>query len=1220
MPPAIAAVASIAASIGITFLEVSAIVKAVLTIAVALATTLLAKKPKTNKINQGHELRTKFDPNYPREVLVGKIATAGSCHFAYTTTNSSKKPNRYLYRVIQISDRPIHSLLKIMEGVNEVTFVGDVTTGWRASNQHLNKDGAACMWVRVYLGSDSPTADATLVSETGGEWTNNHKGTGISYAIVKLDYDPEAFPGGEPELVFVVEGAHLYDDRKDSTVSGGSGSHRLNNYSTWEYSATTSIIIAQFLRGFYTNGVPIVGVQADERDMTASMLFSAHNTCEADVEIEPGGVFENRYESGMIIKADESASDVLVDLQAAMDGKIFDRGGYITILPGADRTPVLDLTDDDIDWTAEKSWQPKANLEQMVNHITANFIDADQNFQERELPIQVNTAWEVDDGGERFTQFYSFRAVNKWTQGQRIVKRIHLASRQSGTVAFIGGIWLLEMEQGDWFTLTSPRWGMTDKYFEIQEIDLTTDVRVMIVAREVDPDNDIWDYSVDEVARTDSTWTPPSYSLPVPLIEVNAITVIGPDGHESFTIEMGLSDDPALYGSIVKYLEFQYWYGSTPTGGDNGVGVPIIPVEQGHTSITGVAAGTEYWVRARLRDSSRYGNWTSWISATTDTTTGMLFTWARLVPESKALPANDAGTVTSYTDATTDLEVTTPAGTDISSYFTLSTAPSGNPDGLTVSYVGQTVSVTAGFPTAKTVTSLVVRATGTGPYTGDVYDRVFILIKNTINTQIDAYLSPNSFCNVPTDTTDTILAWSPAQPVFIAKLRSDGSDISNQFTLSVPVGGNPDGLTYTIYNAENPRRVEITGGLTAAENPGTLVIQATGSGAYAGVIFNRVYTINMDYSGVAVADILSANDNNNLTPDATGSITSITQYASYPDGNVSYRGTFTFAYNTSPQHKNNVDGFAYGVWAADTNAAHTMLGPNTAGEDWHVQYMPMGSANYTINFFNNKNPTKWYIIAVAPFRLVNPGTNSQRYVIGPIVQSAIFQPSATQAITGTTVTVGGQTATNVGSGTGRALTVINANNNIVGTTKINGDSGRLASDVDTASGRALAAITSGNLIAGNAANTASLQGETVTHMFAGATSTTEIDLDGANYGTYVSVASSSFTVQESGADVLFLGIVSVRFGISATDSNLQCTATVRCRLGAGTSNTFEVTQTVYAAGRHTTVPMIISHLFEGASAGSNTFYLEVKADDPGGSGEYVETRGVRAVQIMELKR
>jgi len=410
-------------------------------------------------------------------------------------------------------------------------------------------------------------------------------------------------------------------------------------------------------------------------------------------------------------------------------------------------------------------------------------------------------------------------------------------------------------------------------------------------------------------------------------------------------------------------------------------------------------------------------------------------------------------------------------------------------------------------------------------------------------------------------------------------------------------------------------------------------------------------------NSVALNDVLEANDQNDGPPASTGAITSITQYLTYPDGNVSYRASFTYDYDAAPLADDNVDGFIVGYYAADTNAAYTMLGPDSSDKEvWYVRYKNLtpGVATYTEIFFNNRGPTKFYKLGVAPFRKVDKAVDPKGYIIGPIVQSAFFQPAATQAITGTGLTIGGQTATNVGAGaskantgltvsgnvasttkvggdsgqaasdvstaTQRGLVVINANNNINTGVKIGGDSGQVASNVSDAATRALAAITSGNKAATNVVETISLTSETVTHLFAGSTSSTAVALDGGSYGTYVSVASSSFTVQEGGADVLFLGLVSVRFGISATDSNLQFTATARITFDGVNSNTFEVTQTVTAAGRNTTAPIVISHLFEGVAAGSRTFTLAIKVDDPSGSGDYAETRGVRAVQIMELKR
>lgn len=595
MPPVVALIPVIA-SVAVTFLKVSAVVKALILIAATAVTMLLRKKPKGNRLSQGVELQKRITPNHPRQVLVGLMATAGSVHFAFTAGSISTKgagviPNAYLYRVIQLSDQPCDGLVRITEGKTILSFNGDVTTGWRECTIHRDSSGDPKMWVRVYLGSMTPTADATLISESGGRWTVNHKGTGLCYAIVKYGYDykGEAFPNGEPELVFVLRGAKCYDDRKDSTVPGGSGTHRINDYNTWEYSENTAVVTAQYLRGFRINGKMIVGVGAEPQDLLSSMLFSAFNTCDQVVGSTGGNIA--KYTTGFILNSNESAQEHLADFQLAMDGSIYDRGGSITLWPGAVRSPVMAISPQDIDWTAEKSWQPKASLESAINYVAGNIIDKDNYFQEKDLPPRVNATWEAEDGGERLQAFFSFRAINNWSLGQRITKRIHDASRYDGMVAFVGGIWLIEMEQGDWFTLTAPRWNMSGKYFECEDIVITNDMRVAVVGREVSTTLDSWAHATDEFARGDSLWNPPSVVIP-PNAEsayIDGPNVIQVPYDHTGTIFQAPPELQTAYrvvddaGNIFKEA---VWFREVIEGSINGVAAPTALL--GTASINGV--------------------------------------------------------------------------------------------------------------------------------------------------------------------------------------------------------------------------------------------------------------------------------------------------------------------------------------------------------------------------------------------------------------------------------------------------------------------------------------------------------------------------------------------------------------------------------------------------------------------------------------------------------
>jgi len=277
----------------------------------------------------------------------------------------------------------------------------------------------------------------------------------------------------------------------------------------------------------------------------------------------------------------------------------------------------------DIDWTAEKSWQPKPSLENTINYVSGNFIDKANFFGEKDLPPRVNSTWETDDGGQRFATFLSMKAVNDWAQAQRITHRVHQASRYGGLSAFVGALWLIELEQGDWFTLTAPRWNMVTKYFEVNEITLTQDFRVAIVAQEVSTSLDDWDHAVDEFARTDTTWNPPPYTLPVP-----AFTLAG---YSTFTATTGIQDfgftltptsPVALEGNFATGIEVEWALAASRTVTHSAGSMTF---DQLGKTVVGLLPNTSYSVRARTVDGgNRHSSWSAWSDITTptqDTTT-----------------------------------------------------------------------------------------------------------------------------------------------------------------------------------------------------------------------------------------------------------------------------------------------------------------------------------------------------------------------------------------------------------------------------------------------------------------------------------------------------------------------------------------------------------------------------------------------------------------------
>lgn len=639
MPPVAAAIAAVstflataAVTVGGASLLSAAVIysvtsfalKALVVMAATAALTMLTRKPKNQagNINQGAELKLKLDSSMPRQIIVGTNATGGSVVWSHTHTPAgSKVPNECLKRVIAISDYPSHSLLKIKKGTEDLTFDGPLSHGNRVActSHFLSKSGSPRCHVTFYNGSQT-AADPTMLAGAPGLWTANHIGYGITYAVVEHMYDPDAYTAGEPEFSWIVKGAACYDDRKDGSKPGRSGSHRLNNPATWEWTDNAAIIAAQCLRGWrnpHNTNVLIFGVQAEERDLDDAMLLSAYNTCDQLTDRADGST-EKRYRANINLNCSEAHASILQDLQAAMDGRIIDRGGAITIRPGATHTPILDMTDEDIVWTEQKSWQPRASMEDLTNFITGSFVDGEgDTYSEKPFPTLSNPAWEVDDGGERFITQVALRAVHSWGQVQRITKRMHLATRQQATVAFVAPIWAIEMEQADWFTLTSERWGFVDKYFEVQMMHITQDLKVAIIGRETDPDNEVWEPASDEKPRRDTTWNPTTPDVPIPIFVLTPSSLASGDGTTKVPAIIFYQED-SIQSQETTSIEVQVCL-ATDTGSGPWSFMPLFPATEGSMLLPGVyMQDTDYAVRARNLGNGRTSDWSPWEYVTTD--------------------------------------------------------------------------------------------------------------------------------------------------------------------------------------------------------------------------------------------------------------------------------------------------------------------------------------------------------------------------------------------------------------------------------------------------------------------------------------------------------------------------------------------------------------------------------------------------------------------------
>jgi hypothetical protein len=108
----------------------------------------------------------------------------------------------------------------------------------------------------------------------------------VCYKADAPDAKKPAWPGGRPRFGFVVKGKLCYDPRKDSTVAAGSGAHRWEDPSTWEWSENPVVCRYNWVRGIYAEDdvanptALLVGRGLTAEEAPPENIIAAANLCD----------------------------------------------------------------------------------------------------------------------------------------------------------------------------------------------------------------------------------------------------------------------------------------------------------------------------------------------------------------------------------------------------------------------------------------------------------------------------------------------------------------------------------------------------------------------------------------------------------------------------------------------------------------------------------------------------------------------------------------------------------------------------------------------------------------------------------------------------------------------------------------------------------------------------------------------------------------------------
>jgi hypothetical protein len=510
-------------------------------------------KKKAGKLQQedtgGSILEVQYGESQPRLVAIGKVATAGVAVY----DNSFGTANKTLQRVYKLSDFYTTALTRVAINNEWVTLGSlDATKGYPISSG----DYSGLIWVK-FLDGRQTTADSYLTGNDNpdGRWTTDHKGIGVSYAIVTLEYDDEKL-NSIPEILFEFTGAPLYDPRKDTSV-GGSGSHRWNDVTTWEYSANPILAEYNYRMGFYTGTYGsghdrFCGMGYSQAELDYTRYDAAADICDETVE------GENRYVVSIFLDATREHGDNIEDLMLSCAGMIVEGvSGPYPIL-GASQTPVATLTNDDLIADAPVVFAPKRPVSEIVNTVSGNYIEPSLVYAETGYAQQTLAGTVTAD--RRTIDFnLNFPMVPSKRQAEQLASIYFSENRYEATKTVLVHMKWLKLEVGDWITWTDDEDGAASRDYQIVGMgiaELTSDQPRAVQLTLQERDDSIYD-GIGPVAAPTPAGKPgaPTYLQELQSFSVAPIMVEGSGGHDvpAIVVTWAAVTDPTVESILIEW-------------------------------------------------------------------------------------------------------------------------------------------------------------------------------------------------------------------------------------------------------------------------------------------------------------------------------------------------------------------------------------------------------------------------------------------------------------------------------------------------------------------------------------------------------------------------------------------------------------------------------------------------------------------------------------------
>lgn len=390
------------------------------------ALTPKPRQPGAFRTETGYQVAG-IGPAQDHAIIYGQTRVGGVVVYKEATDN-----NKYLHLVVAIAGHECEEITSVYLNDEVLTLDGD---GNATAPDKYNG------YVRVikHLGATDQVADATLIAESDGLWTSDHRLQGICYAYIRLEFNADSFPNGEPAISFLVKGKKVYDP----------------NTATTAWSDNAALCLRDYLVSDY-------GLNTDDVDDT--LFATAANICDETVALAAGGT-EKRYTTNGSFTTGGQPKDVIDDLLRAMGGTIWYGQGKWRVKASAYTTPVVSFDEDDLRSTIRIN--TRHSRRDNFNTVRGVFKGPESNYQSTDYPEVTSATFVSVDGGDKSVVDFDLGFTATSSMAQRIAKIALFRNREQLTVSAAFGMKAFQVQVGDIIQLTNTRAGWTDKTFEV---------------------------------------------------------------------------------------------------------------------------------------------------------------------------------------------------------------------------------------------------------------------------------------------------------------------------------------------------------------------------------------------------------------------------------------------------------------------------------------------------------------------------------------------------------------------------------------------------------------------------------------------------------------------------------------------------------------------------------------------------------------------------------